>query len=205
MNRLKFSLLIFLLGFLIITTAGFRGCPWKEKDMEMMTGSSIPPIEPTGLTIQVLSSSQMELTWTDNSDNEQGFKIEVSLDGTYWTVLATVGPNSTSYLISNLDASTSYYYQVRSFNAKGFTPYSKVVSGTTLDAAPAVPILLVPTDNDSDQSPTLTLDWSDPHGTKPITYTLQVDNNNNFSSPEVNQTYFSVRACLVGRQAESRT
>jgi len=41
----------------------------------------IPPNAPSGLSASALSSSQILLTWQDNSDNEDGFKIERD-DGT---------------------------------------------------------------------------------------------------------------------------
>jgi hypothetical protein len=35
-----------------------------------------PPAAPTNLVATAVSSSQINLTWTDNSNNETGFKIE---------------------------------------------------------------------------------------------------------------------------------
>jgi len=34
------------------------------------------PEAPTGLAATVLSSTEIELTWQDNSTNESGFKVE---------------------------------------------------------------------------------------------------------------------------------
>jgi hypothetical protein len=40
-----------------------------------------PPNAPTNLTLTVVSSSQINLSWSDNSDNETGFKIERKIEG----------------------------------------------------------------------------------------------------------------------------
>ena len=55
------------------------------------------PNSPTSLEANSISRSQVNLNWTDNSDNEQGFKIERSEDGINYQEIAIVGPNITSY------------------------------------------------------------------------------------------------------------
>jgi len=37
------------------------------------------------------------LTWDDNADNETGYEIDISYDGTTWQTLADVGPDVSSY------------------------------------------------------------------------------------------------------------
>src|SRR5262249_32411608 len=65
-------------------------------------------------------AAQLILTWTDNSTNEDGFKIErkTGTDGTY-TQVATVGVNVTSYTDSSLTDGITYCYQVLAFNSTG--------------------------------------------------------------------------------------
>jgi hypothetical protein len=41
--------------------------------------------------------TETELTWTDNSTNEHGFRIEYSRDSIYWSVLTTTPPNVTTF------------------------------------------------------------------------------------------------------------
>ena len=41
-----------------------------------------PPAAPTNLNAAVASSSQINLTWSDNASNETGVRIERSSDGT---------------------------------------------------------------------------------------------------------------------------
>ncbi|NIM10867.1 MAG: hypothetical protein GTO45_02655 [Candidatus Aminicenantes bacterium] len=90
-----------------------------------------PPAAPTNLTATAVSCSQIDLTWQDNSDNEDGFSIERSLDGITFTVLTTIGADETSFSDTNVVESTTYWYRVRAFNAAGYSGYSNVASATT--------------------------------------------------------------------------
>src|SRR5205814_9840111 len=65
---------------------------------------------PTSLTAIAVSSSQINLTWTDNSASEDGFKIEQSpVDNLHYTEIASVGANVASYNASGLTEATKYY------------------------------------------------------------------------------------------------
>ncbi|PYJ65065.1 MAG: hypothetical protein DME76_18775, partial [Verrucomicrobia bacterium] len=77
-----------------------------------------PLLIPTGLTATAISSSQISLTWTDNSSSESGYKIEQSpVDDLHFSEIATVGPNITAYSDTGLSEGTKYYYRVRAYNA----------------------------------------------------------------------------------------
>jgi len=90
------------------------------------------PIPPSGLTATTVSSSQIDLAWTDNSTNETGFKIERKTGaGGAYSQIDTVGANVTSYSDKGLSASTPYYYHVCAFNALGDSEYSNQTSATT--------------------------------------------------------------------------
>jgi hypothetical protein len=72
-----------------------------------------------------VSAASLQVSWTDNSDDEDGFSIERKLDtnGTY-VVIATVGPNVTVYSDSSLANSTTYCYRVNAFNSAGNSAYT---------------------------------------------------------------------------------
>jgi len=55
------------------------------------------PNAPTDFVATVISSSQINLTWTDNSSNETGFELDWSLDASTWQRLANTAANITSY------------------------------------------------------------------------------------------------------------
>jgi len=89
------------------------------------------PSAPTGLSATAVSSSEIDLSWTDNSDNEDGFKIERKEAGGTYSVLATVGTVITYYNNIFLLPNTTYYYRVRAYSSLGFSDYSNEVSATT--------------------------------------------------------------------------
>jgi titin len=116
------------------------------------------PSDPTALNAAVLSSEQINLTWTDNSNNETGFKIERSNDGVAYTEIQTVSSGVTSFQNSGLTQGTLYYYRVRAYNSLGNSGYSNVVSATTLPSLPTTPSTLVATVISSQQ---IDLTWTD--------------------------------------------
>jgi hypothetical protein len=77
------------------------------------------------------SSTAINLTWTDQSNNETGFKIERKTGAGSFTQIAIVGANITTYADSGLTANTNYSYQVRATNSAGDSAYSNTASATT--------------------------------------------------------------------------
>lgn len=98
------------------------------------------PTAPSGLTATAISSTQINLQWTDNSTNETDFRIERSLTaGTGFGLIDTVGAGITNYSNLSLSASTTYYYRVRAANGYGFSGYSNEANATTQAALTSGP------------------------------------------------------------------
>ena len=55
------------------------------------------PAAPGNLTAIALSATEISLAWSDNSNNETGFRLERSVDGINWTEFAVTAGNITSY------------------------------------------------------------------------------------------------------------
>jgi hypothetical protein len=94
---------------------------------------SDPPAAPSGAVATATSSSTIDLTWADNSEDEDWFDIERSADGLSWSFLDQVGANGTSYTDSGLAEATTYYYRVLAANGAGDSGYSNTASATTLE------------------------------------------------------------------------
>jgi hypothetical protein len=92
----------------------------------------------------MISSSQIDLAWNDNSDNESTFKIERSLDTEplSYTPHDTVNANETSYSDTGLDPLTTYWYRVSALNDDGESGFSNADSATTDEAGTATALLL---------------------------------------------------------------
>jgi len=98
--------------------------------------SSDPPIgDPGGLAADAVSSSQIDLSWTDGTENEAGFTVDRSPDGsTGWSEIADLPGGSTSYSDTGLAAEIAYFYRVRAHNPNGFSSYT--YADTTTPPAP---------------------------------------------------------------------
>ncbi len=82
------------------------------------TDSSAKPSAPTNLNATPLSSSTIRLAWTDNADNEEGFRIHIfsgSIVG--WDKYVSV--NTTQYDCIDLTPSWTYYFSVFAYNSEG--------------------------------------------------------------------------------------
>ncbi|MBN1673364.1 MAG: fibronectin type III domain-containing protein, partial [Kiritimatiellae bacterium] len=98
------------------------------------------PAAPSGLSATAVSASRIDLGWTDNSNNETGFKIDRRRSGTdVWDRIAEPGAGATAYSDSGLPANTLFYYQVKAYNAAGNSAYSGIAGATTQEGLPAAP------------------------------------------------------------------
>jgi len=83
--------------------------------------SPTAPAPPTALNLGPVTSSNVHLTWADNSNNEAEFVVERSASGPGgpYTVIAGTAANATSYDDNTVSAGTGYCYTVHAVNGAG--------------------------------------------------------------------------------------
>ncbi|WP_338873508.1 fibronectin type III domain-containing protein [Spirosoma sp. SC4-14] len=120
-----------------------------------------PPLAPDRLSATAVSATQINLVWSDLSDNESSFDIERSADGITWAKLADAAANVTVYQNSGLTPNTRYYYRIRAINVAGQSAYSATADAITPDVPPVAPaqLMVVPT-----SASEIRISWADQSG-----------------------------------------
>ncbi len=157
-----------------------------------------PPETPSGLTGQALSASSLEIHWTDNSDNEDGFRVFRNAGGE-WQMAVSVSANQVSIIDSLLQELTLYSYYVIAFNGSGQSGSTDTIVVSTLGVgdAPEAPTSLYPND-EAENVPVITLlVWAcaDPDGDS-LSYEVYLGQGSYLSKIDSN---LAVRHCQPGR------
>ena len=119
---------IFFLVFLIL----LNGCVKSNSDLTTpLTPVVTIPNAPTNLKGVISRSTQIDLTWTDNSDNEEGFKIERKSGTDAYKLIATLNHNMMTYSDKSLVDPTNYSYRIFSYHQKGNSTHSNEINLAT--------------------------------------------------------------------------
>ena len=108
----------------------------SEKSATTQSGVSAPPA-PTNLTATVVSSNQINLTWSTSTGATSYNVKRATVSGGPYTTIAT-GVTATNYSNTGLTPSTTYYYVVSAVNSAGESPNSSEKSATTSSGGGAV-------------------------------------------------------------------
>ncbi len=107
-------------------------------ELSVSIDALLPPA-PTNAATSAVNTSTIAITWIDNSDNEDGFRLERRADTTgAWAQFAIVDSNITAYSDTGLIDGTKYFYRVRAFNSGGNSAYTNIDSAVTELGAPPV-------------------------------------------------------------------
>lgn len=185
----------------VVLTGGTKGARLSR----IATVITYTPLSaPSGLVTTTSSLSQIDLSWTDNSTNEDGFKIERSPNGsTSWTEVGTSSANVATFSDTGLTAQTTYYYRVRAYNTGGNSSYTTAVFSATTFDPPAAPTGLVAS---ATAQTKINLTWTDNSTTENVykieqspngvdTWTVAVNRGANATSQTIsnlspNTTYY---------------
>ncbi len=98
-----------------------------------VSATTFPDPPAAALTATVLSQRTISLSWTDNADNEEGYRVETSVAGGTFETVATLAADATAFKHTGLAAGAAYTYRIMGYNRGGETP-SNPVTVTTLAA-----------------------------------------------------------------------
>ncbi len=102
------------------------GCKDDEDPMPTMINA------PSNLMADNATEGQISLSWTDNANDEDSFKIERSMSmNSGFAEVGSVNANTTTYVDEDVDAATEYFYRVRASRGTEYSTYSNVVSTMT--------------------------------------------------------------------------
>ena len=95
-----------------------------------------PPAEPSGLLAEATSSSQINLNWVDNADNEESQLVERRIASqSSWNQITSLAQDISHYQDTGLAANTTYEYRIAATNSGGMSAYSNDASAMTEQAS----------------------------------------------------------------------
>jgi len=90
--------------------------------------TSNPPAAPANLAANLVSATQVDLSWADNATTETGFVVERSDNSGAFAVIATLpGGDIVNYIDGTVAVGNLYVYQVAATNGAGQSGYSNQV------------------------------------------------------------------------------
>jgi hypothetical protein len=124
-----------------------------DSDIDMLSASRVDdkiawyenlnlPNAPTNLTANSASQTQINLSWSDNSTDETGFKVERT-----GSLITTNAANATNYSDSRLSCGTTYSYSVKATNVNGDSSAATINTSTSSCPPPTYRLLVSKTGN----------------------------------------------------------
>ena len=120
--------------------------------------SKVTPTAPSSLVVQEVKSTELNVSFIDNSTDEQGFKVERSINGSGWSLFTTLPANTTLFTDTNEDVcGNEYTYRVYAYNQNGNSAYSNIATTGIISCTPPAPITDLKIYSSTSS---VTLDWT---------------------------------------------
>jgi hypothetical protein len=117
---------VYDVSVVITSEAGKTGSSTVEVTVQSANGI---PVAPSNLKAVKVSTDRVDLTWTDNSGNEKGFKLYESVHEDFSTgIVRTINANATSFRDTLPYAGAAFYYRISAFDDAGESEFSNVDS-----------------------------------------------------------------------------
>ena len=94
------------------------------------------PADPTALAQADVTTTKIDLSWTDNAGDEVGYELwRKTADGAWEILEPALAADTATYSDTMLSEGTTYTYKVRAFNAAGLSAFSDELAVTTAVAS----------------------------------------------------------------------
>ncbi|NOH02165.1 MAG: fibronectin type III domain-containing protein [Chloroflexi bacterium] len=144
-------------------------------NVAQITVPNLPPAAPSDLQATTVLSNRVDLAWTDNANNEDGFIIQRSDDmGATWGGLSQTATDVATFSDATVQPKTTYMYRVYAFNGDGNSGTSNEITVVTPGEIPQAPSRLKV---GKITRTTVALSWRD-NATNETGYTIEVSTDN---------------------------
>ncbi len=118
------------------------------------------PNAPTNLTVTNVTSTEVDLAWTEAPATETGFYVDRSTtsSGGFGSI-ATLGMTPTAYSNTGLTTGTTYYYEIIAYNTHGNSAASAIVNATPGGTGLNAPTSLTAQADSVNSSSQIDLSW----------------------------------------------
>jgi len=131
--------------------------------------TKVTPIAPSGLVVKEVKSNDISLTFVDNSTDEQGFKVERSVNGGQWANFSTLPANTTSFTDKSITCGYEFSYRVYAYNSNGNSAFSNIANTGVFTCSPPPPLTNIKIYSTISS---ITMDWT--ASSTNTTYTIEI-------------------------------
>ena len=150
---------------------------WLTSDVYVVAAELNIPVAPSEIKFSDYNpdAGTLVMSWTDNSTNEKGFKVQYSVDdGVTWNDSAYMSSNEASRIVTGLVPGRVYTFRVAAYNNYGYSDWTTAsysVLAIEGGAAPTEPGFVY-----SSTRRRLTFEWEGAATSYNIQYRLTTDN-----------------------------
>lgn len=170
--------------------SGFSDWTTSDPFETLPPGAPSPPTAPDELDAVEVSESQVDLSWTDNATDEDGYRIYRAEDGGAFSLLDTVAtPDLEAYSDTTVQGGVAYCYRVRAYIDDPFEGIIESSDSNTACVGVGTPDVPANVDTEATDSDTVAVTWD------PVT---DADSYDVFVNSEQDQNVSGTSATVTG-------
>lgn len=175
------------------------GFTWSDKrtfqsgNLET-TAPAAPALATPANFVTNVASASVAFSWAAPA-TARYYRLEVSLDPLFSTLLVNDSMIATSKTITTLNGGLEYYWRVKAGNKVGYGPYSEVRAFSTVATIPVVPVLTAPAQFAVDVAVLPTLTWGSVVGA--TYYKVELSTSSGFETKLLNDSVTTTSRTLT--------